>query len=122
MLLEVDMPVEKFNAAVKDGTVGTKIESILEDAHPEAVYFCPTNGRRGGLFVVDVESPSDIVRLAEPWLLLFDARIQWRVLMTPDDLEQAGLAELGMKWAKGRLTWAAPSHSRGLLARRRAGQ
>ena len=99
MLLEIDMPVEKFNAAVKDGTVGEKIGSILEDAQPEAVYFCPTNGRRGGLFVVDVASPSDIARLAEPWLLLFDARIQWRVLMTPDDLEQAGLAELGMKWA-----------------------
>jgi hypothetical protein len=41
MLLEVDMPVEKFNAAVKDGTVGEKIGSILEDAQPEAVYFCP---------------------------------------------------------------------------------
>jgi hypothetical protein len=34
MLLEVDMPVEKFNAAVKDGTVGEKIGSILEDAQP----------------------------------------------------------------------------------------
>ena len=98
MLMHLDLPVEKFNAAVRDGTVGAKIQSIFEDAHPEAVYFSERDGRRGGVVVIDVTSPSDIPRFAEPWFLHFDARVEFRICMTPDDLEKAGLAELGAKW------------------------
>jgi hypothetical protein len=98
MLMHLDLPVEKFNAAVRDGTVGAKIQSIFEDAQPEAVYFSERDGRRGAVVVIDVASPSDIPRLAEPWFLHFDARVEFRICMTPDDLEKAGLAELGVKW------------------------
>ena len=41
MLLEIDMPVEKFNAAVKDGTVGEKIGSILEGRAARGSLFLP---------------------------------------------------------------------------------
>lgn len=98
MLMHVDLPVETFNAAVRDGTVGTKLQSILEDAKPEAAYFSEYNGRRGGVMVIDMQSASDVPRFAEPWFLHFDARVEFRVCMTPEDLGNAGLDELGARW------------------------
>jgi hypothetical protein len=36
---------------------------------------------------------------AEPWFLTFNANVEFRVVMTPDDLKKAGLDEIGKKWA-----------------------
>ena len=47
MLLHVRIPHEKFNAAVKDGTIGKKMKAILDDLKPEAVYFTEYDGRCG---------------------------------------------------------------------------
>ena len=38
MLLEVKIPHETFNAAVRDGSVGGKLKRILDATKPEAVY------------------------------------------------------------------------------------
>jgi hypothetical protein len=43
ILLNVRIPHQQFNAAVKDGTVGPKIERILKATKPEAVYFTEHN-------------------------------------------------------------------------------
>ena len=48
MLLNVKIPHEKFNAAVKDGTIGQKMQRILAELKPEAVYFTEYQGHRGG--------------------------------------------------------------------------
>jgi len=98
MLLDVTMPHEKFNAAVRDGTAGAKLGRILEAIKPEAVYFTEQDGRRGALLVVDVADSSKIPALAEPWFLTFNADVKLRIAMTPDDLGRAGLGELGKKW------------------------
>lgn len=37
MLLHVKLPHEQFNAAVRDGTAGNKLNRILEETKPEAV-------------------------------------------------------------------------------------
>ena len=47
MLMHVQLPLEPFNTAVRDGTAGQKIQRILEAIKPEAVYFTEQNGRRG---------------------------------------------------------------------------
>jgi hypothetical protein len=99
MLMQVQMPPEPFNTAVRDGSVGQKMQRILEAAKPEAVYFSERDGRRGAVLVVDVPDPSAVPVLAEPWFLLFDARVEFRVAMTPEDLARAGLEALGKKWA-----------------------
>ena len=99
MLLNVILPPEPFNTAVRNGTVGSTLANILEATKPEAVYFTEQNGHRGATLVVNVDSPSQIPSLAEPWFLSFNAECQLRIVMSPEDLQQAGLEEIGKKWA-----------------------
>lgn len=98
MLLTVEFPLEPFNSLVRSGKVGGIIGRILESIRPETAYFTEQDGQRGGIFVVDVKTPSDIPFLAEPFFLLFQASCKFRILMSPEDLQKAGLDDLGKKW------------------------
>ncbi len=98
VLLDVEMPHEPFNSMVTKGTAGQKLQQVLEDIKPEAVYFAEREGKRGGTFVVDLADPSRIPALAEPFFLLFNATVRFRVCMTPEDLANAGLDEIGKKY------------------------
>src|SRR5262245_12646890 len=98
-LLQVNFPHGPFNAAVQDGSAGQKIERILQDAKPEAVYFTEIDGQRGALVIVDVKEASAIPAFAEPWFLTFEADIKFRPVMTVDDLGRADLAALGKRWS-----------------------
>ena len=51
MLLNVSLPHEPFNAAVKDGTAGQRLSRILDEIKPEAVYFTEMDGKRGENFI-----------------------------------------------------------------------
>ena len=99
MLLNIKFPHAEFNQAVRDGTVGQKVRRILEDTKPEAVYFTEQNGHRGAILIVDLPDPSRVPAFAEPWFLAFNADVEFRIVMTPDDLQRAGLEELGKKWS-----------------------
>ena len=98
MLMKVIFPHEEFNAAVRDGTVGGKVGRILEQIKPEAVYFTEQDGRRGAILVVNLDTPSQVPALAEPWFLTFNADVTFRIVMSAEDLRMAGLEELGKKW------------------------
>ncbi|MDX1479961.1 MAG: hypothetical protein R3301_19770 [Saprospiraceae bacterium] len=98
MMIQFQNPIEPFNSMVRDGTAGSTIRSILEDLKPEAVYFTAREGRRGGIMIVNMDSPSEIPRYAEPLFLKFNAEVRFMPCMTPADLEQAGLDALGEKW------------------------
>jgi len=99
MLLIVDFPLEPFNSLVRSGTAGEIIERILETIKPEAAYFTEQDGKRGGIFVVNLQTPSDVPYFAEPFFLNFQASCKFRILMSPEDIQKAGLEELGKKWA-----------------------
>jgi len=99
MLLKVKIPHEEFNKAVRDGSVGNKIRRILEDDKPEAVYFTEQNGQRGAIFIINVADPSKVPSFSEPWFLAFNADVEFRIGMTPEDLQKSGLEELGKKWS-----------------------
>lgn len=98
MLMHVQFPLEPFNTAVRDGTAGEKIQRILEAIKPEAAYFSEQDGKRGATLVVNVNSPSDVPALAEPFFLTFNAAVEFRIAMTPEDLASAGLDKLGKQW------------------------
>jgi hypothetical protein len=99
ILLHVKFPHREFNAAVRDGSVGKKISRILEDTKPESVYFTEYHGQRGAIMIVELEHPSQVPAYAEPWFLLFNADVEFHIVMTPDELGQSGLDELGKKWS-----------------------
>ena len=99
VILNVTMPHDVFNAAVRDGTAGKKLKKILDELKPEAAYFTDHHGKRGAVVVLDLKDASKIPAVAEPWFLLFNADVEIKVAMTPKDLAKAGLAKIGKKWA-----------------------
>ena len=98
MLMNISFPHEEFNAAVRDGSVDGKVGRILEQLKPEAAYFTEQDGRRGAILIVNLDSPSQVPALAEPWFLTFNADVKFRIVMSPEDLKMTGLEELGKKW------------------------
>jgi len=91
MLLRVSIPVEAGNAAAKAGSLGSTVEKILADLKPEAAYFfADDSGNRSGSIVFDMKDTSQIPAIAEPWFLAFNAKVSFRPVMSPKDLD-AGL-------------------------------
>jgi len=100
MMLLVTFPTEKFNDLCRQGQVGPKIESILEDTKPEAIYFGKgADGQRGAIVIVDVPTPADLSQVSEPWYLTFDARIETSICMTPEDIGKIDMESLAEKYA-----------------------
>jgi hypothetical protein len=99
MLLQVTFPNEPFNTLVRRGETGKIMQRILEDLKPEAVYFTEDGGERTALMAINLTTPSDVPKFAEPFFLNFNAKCQLRIVMSPDDLKKAGLEALGKKWA-----------------------
>ena len=98
VLLQTIFPTEPFNELVKSGKIGAIMQRIMEEVKPEAVYFTEQDGKRSGLFVINLASPSDIPKVAEPFFLTFNAECHLKVAMSTEDLRAAGLEALGKKW------------------------
>jgi hypothetical protein len=99
MLLNVKFPHAEFNQAVRDGSVGQKVARILEATQPEAVYFTEQDGQRGAILIIELADPSQVPAFAEPWFLEFSANVEFHIVMSPEDLQKAGLEALGKKWS-----------------------
>jgi len=99
MLLHAKIPHEKFNAAVRDGSIEKKMKQILEETKAEAVYFTEYDGQRGAILIININDPSEVPKFAEPWFLSFNADVQFHIAMTPEELGRAGLEKLGKKWS-----------------------
>jgi len=98
MMLQIKMPNDDFNDAVREGQAGKILNRILEDAAPEATYFTEIDGQRSAVMIVNVDDPSEVPAYAEPWFLAFDAEVEFRICMTPDDLMKSGLDGIAKKW------------------------
>jgi len=92
VMMKVEFPVAKANAAMKDGSMPRTLQAILQEQKPEAAYFTDSNGMRSGLFVVELKDASQIPALAEPWFLAFDAKVEFKPVMTPEDLAKSEAA------------------------------
>ncbi len=89
MMLRWTVPVERGNEAIKDGSLSQTIESLIDELKPEAAYFWPENGERGGMMVFDMADPSQIPQIAEPLFLNVDAAVDFAPVMNADDLKTA---------------------------------
>ncbi len=89
MMLRWTVPVERGNETIKDGTLSQTIESLIDELKPEAAYFWPENGERGGMMVFDMADPAQIPQIAEPLFLNVDAAVDFAPVMNADDLKKA---------------------------------
>ena len=69
------------------------METMLGNLQPEAAYFCPRDGKRGGYLVFNMEEESELVTKLEPLWLGMRATVEIVPVMTADDL-RAGLQRL----------------------------
>ena len=90
-IVEVDLPLEPFNTYVRNGTAGEKIGEVLGAVKPEVVYFTDNGVGRGAVIIVELDSASQIPHVTEPFLLTFNASVHYRVAISPEDLQAAGL-------------------------------
>lgn len=93
-LAKIIIPVEKGNAAIKDGSLPQIIQSTIDKLQPEAAYFFADNdGQRSAFIVFDLKSPADIPVIAEPLFIGANASVEFIPVMNADDLK-AGLGRL----------------------------
>ncbi len=91
-LVKCEIPTEAGNNAITDPEFGRKMEIVLKEIKAEVSYFTLVNGCRGGYIVVNMDDPSQIPAVAEPFFLWFDAKLEFLPVMTPADLAKAGPA------------------------------
>lgn len=58
---------DQTNAWIRDGSIAQKVESILQSIQPEAAYFCPVDGSRGGYLIVNMDEAPEVAAKAEPF-------------------------------------------------------
>jgi hypothetical protein len=91
-LLKIRFPEDKANAMAKDGTLTQTVQTILEELDPEAAYFTPVDGARGGYVVINMDDASQIPAMVEPLFLGLGATVDIQPVMIPEDLQKAGPA------------------------------
>lgn len=94
MMLRWKVPVARGNAAIRDGSLARILQDMVDKLKPEAAYFWPNDGERGGLMVFDMTDTAQIPVVAEPLFLDLDAWVEFIPVMNFDDLKRA-LAQVG---------------------------
>src|SRR5215217_4922573 len=60
-MVKFTIPTQEANPLVQDGSIGQKMETMLGKLQPEAAYFGPIDGKRGGFIVINMEEESEVV-------------------------------------------------------------
>jgi hypothetical protein len=87
-MLTFRIPPEEGNAALKDGRFTLTLQSIMDELQPEAAYFGPIEGARGGYLVVQVDDAPDFCAYAEPLFLALGATVQVHPVFTLDEVSR----------------------------------
>jgi hypothetical protein len=94
MMVRFNLPTtEEVNAKIRDGSIGQTMDTMLGNLQPEAAYFCPRDGKRGGYLVFNMEEESELVTKLEPLWLEMRATVEIVPVMSADGL-RAGLQRL----------------------------
>jgi len=94
MMLRAVVGTEAGNESVRNGTMAELVEQTVQELHPEAAYF-PTSddGRRSCVMVFDLDDPSRIPAVSEPFFQSGAERVTLHPCMNLDEL-QRGLGQL----------------------------
>ncbi|WP_282697613.1 hypothetical protein [Streptomyces sp. CC208A] len=94
MLMKVEMNTEAANDLIKQGVVPELMQEALGRIRPESAYFTVENGCRTAYLFFDLNEPSDLPALAEPFFMRLGARIHYSPVMNQEELIE-GLGWLG---------------------------
>ena len=97
-MLTFRVPMDEGNAGIKDGSLGQTLQTIVDELNPEAAYFGPIEGARGGYLVVNFDEPSQIPAIAEPLFLGLGATIQISPVFTPEEMPTQALEQAAQKY------------------------
>jgi hypothetical protein len=92
-MMKVTVPVENGNKAIKDGSIGSIIETTMADIKPECAFFTVENGIRTAYFVFDFKDASDMPRIGERLFMALNAQVQFNPVMNLEELKK-GLQKL----------------------------
>jgi hypothetical protein len=90
-IVEASFPLDPFSTYVRKGTAGERIGEVLASIRPEVAYFTDNGVGRGALLIVDLPDASHVPYVTEPLMLAFDASVHYRIAISPEDLQSAGL-------------------------------
>jgi hypothetical protein len=93
-MVKFTIPTQETNLLVEDGSIGQTMERLLGKLQPEAAYYGPIDGKRGGFIVMNMEEESEVATKLEPLWLELNATVETFPVASPDDL-RAGLQSLG---------------------------
>jgi hypothetical protein len=93
VMLQITIPPETGNRAIKDGSLQKSVMDFMDRTKPEAAYFLPMGGSRGAIFFFDMKENSSMPAVAEPFFESLNASIVVTPAMSLDDLK-IGLAQL----------------------------
>jgi hypothetical protein len=88
VMIKFTFPADTGNDAIRSGKVEKVFKQIAQELKPEAAYFFPQGGERGGLIVVDMASSSQIVEIAERFFFGLNAKVEMVPVMALEDLQQ----------------------------------
>jgi hypothetical protein len=99
-LIKLEMDSEAGNEAIRDPKFGEKMQSLLKELKAEAAYFTTVKGHRGGYIIVNMDDASQMIAVAEPLFLWFNAKVKFIPVMLPQDLAKGGpaMAAAVQKW------------------------
>ena len=60
LMVSFRFPTETGNGIVGSGKINDIFQKIMEDLKPEAAYFYPVDGDRGGVLFVNANDPSEL--------------------------------------------------------------
>ena len=91
-IMKIRMSIEKGNEALRDPQFGHKMNELLTEIKAEAAYFTTICGQRGAYIILNLNDPSEIPAISEPFYLWLNADIDFLPVMKPEDLAKAGSA------------------------------
>lgn len=94
MMMRAKIPVEAGNVGLSEGTLPATLQQVMKLVQPEAVYVGPEDGVRCVHVFFDLEDPSDIPAVTEPFFQNANASVELLPVMNQGDLA-AGMAKLG---------------------------
>ena len=87
-LLRMHMPTEYGNKMLQDPNFPKKLEGLLNQIKPEAVYFAPVEGERGIYMIVNLPSADMIAGVAEPIWTTLNGKLDFTPVMELSDLQK----------------------------------